>query len=663
MGSSKEHVAICRLLRDRGADGIVPDMDNNRAFDTTVRTNNFQSRRVIAPSCVDVDLALAKSAISAQGSLLHAIYENDVKQVKQLLEVTREQQLVEVTRGPNRVKQELQRLEATPAHDDQQQQPAHSDTQRKVDPSPRISRFSRKSTVQPVAQPQVHPALEPTGAGRVQPLMIAAYRGSKQMVDLLLREGGKDSINSKSNSGSTALMWAVIEDHAEIAKTLIDAGADVSITDHEMFTPLMLAAIYDCAHVLRTLLDSGAKVEAVQFTGDEKAKGTAKCGRTALHWSAAMGVLSTTSELIKSKAGLEDREYKNGATPLALACAQGHVKTAECLIESKAVVDALRNAKGLQQTPLMLACEAGHESVARLLVKSGARIYKSDDKGSTALMLAAAGGFVGTVRALLQFRAEIDHQTPQGFTALMRASEHGHAEAASVLIEAKAEVDKETRDGKTALMLAVVKQQPCTVRLLLLLGADPWAHCSAGRNTLHVACELRNLELVKLLLMAVHPKKQKDMECINKVSKSGDAPLGLAIKGDAAFSLIEMLLRKRAHLDVKDGNNLDILELAGQKGLPDTYIQDMKRIAKEAAKNVAADVAQDKALSARHETPSSCPSSSSQASARQGGTSLLRMPDWTMRAKLTRGRFRWSSAPDALSSPRGGVTETVSSTA
>ena len=92
-------------------------------------------------------------------------------------------------------------------------------------------------------------------------------------------------------------------------------------------------------------------------------------------------------------------------------------------------------------------------------------------------MLAAAGGFVGTVRALLQLRAEIGLQTPQGFTALMRASEHGHAEAASVLIEAKAEVDKETRDGKTALMLAVAKQQPCTVRLLLQLGADPWAYC------------------------------------------------------------------------------------------------------------------------------------------------------------------------------------------
>ena len=41
---------------------------------------------VIAPSCVDDDLALAESAIFAQGSLLHAIYKHDVKQVKQLLD-------------------------------------------------------------------------------------------------------------------------------------------------------------------------------------------------------------------------------------------------------------------------------------------------------------------------------------------------------------------------------------------------------------------------------------------------------------------------------------------------------------------------------------------------------------------------------------------------
>eukprot|EP00966_Prymnesium_polylepis_P071734 1666130-Prymnesium_polylepis.1 len=97
----------------------------------------------------------------------------------------------------------------------------------------------------------------------------------------------------------------------------------------------------------------------------------------------------------------------------------------------------------------------------------------------------------------------------------------------------------------------------------------------------------------------------------------------------------------------------------------------MKRIDKEAAENVAADVAQDKALSARHENPSTRLSSSSQASARQGGTSLSRSG---FRCSIVRSSVVGSKAsgkaslqptpqPGALSSPRGSVTETVSSTA
>jgi ankyrin repeat protein len=70
------------------------------------------------------------------------------------------------------------------------------------------------------------------------------------------------------------LMWAVQANYTEIAKSLIDHGANVNYADHQGRTALMWAAERGNHDVLKALLFRGANIDAV----DHK-------GRTALKWA------------------------------------------------------------------------------------------------------------------------------------------------------------------------------------------------------------------------------------------------------------------------------------------------------------------------------------------------------------------------------------------
>ena len=56
------------------------------------------------------------------------------------------------------------------------------------------------------------------------------------MVHYLIEQ--KADINVRDNRGTTALYWAVVNNHTEIAKLLIDNGADAKTMDNRGWTPL-----------------------------------------------------------------------------------------------------------------------------------------------------------------------------------------------------------------------------------------------------------------------------------------------------------------------------------------------------------------------------------------------------------------------------------------
>ena len=72
--------------------------------------------------------------------------------------------------------------------------------------------------------------------GGITPLHWAAWRGRKEIAELLIAKGA--DLNTKNKDGGTPLHNAAWKGHVEIAKLLIVKNADVNAKDVEGQTPL-----------------------------------------------------------------------------------------------------------------------------------------------------------------------------------------------------------------------------------------------------------------------------------------------------------------------------------------------------------------------------------------------------------------------------------------
>ncbi|PNY81067.1 ankyrin repeat domain-containing protein [Deinococcus koreensis] len=106
-------------------------------------------------------------------------------------------------------------------------------------------------------------ALSPDG---FSPLGLAAFFGREDVAALLLSRGGDVGAVSANAMRVQPLHSAVAGNHAELARTLLDAGADVNAAQQDGFTPLMGAAQNGNAALVAELLVRGADRSAQ--TGD-----------------------------------------------------------------------------------------------------------------------------------------------------------------------------------------------------------------------------------------------------------------------------------------------------------------------------------------------------------------------------------------------------------
>ena len=78
--------------------------------------------------------------------------------------------------------------------------------------------------------------------------------GDSDKVKRLIEEGA--DVNAKDNYGNTALMWASQHGYIEVAKLLIEAGADVNLRGT---TALMIALEEGHTEIVELLKEAGAK--------------------------------------------------------------------------------------------------------------------------------------------------------------------------------------------------------------------------------------------------------------------------------------------------------------------------------------------------------------------------------------------------------------------
>lgn len=83
-------------------------------------------------------------------------------------------------------------------------------------------------------------------------LHYASYKGYVDVVKLLINVTGIN-VNLKDKTDSTPLHDAVSSEHLEVVKRLIEAGADLSATDKQGFTPLRCAYVRGDEEVIQCL--------------------------------------------------------------------------------------------------------------------------------------------------------------------------------------------------------------------------------------------------------------------------------------------------------------------------------------------------------------------------------------------------------------------------
>ena len=87
------------------------------------------------------------------------------------------------------------------------------------------------------------------------PLTLAAYYNNLAVAKYLIDK--VDNINGNSKDG-TPLMAAAVKGHIEIAKALVEAGADPNLTDANGATALHYAVLFNNQELATLLMDANA---------------------------------------------------------------------------------------------------------------------------------------------------------------------------------------------------------------------------------------------------------------------------------------------------------------------------------------------------------------------------------------------------------------------
>jgi len=304
----------------------------------------------------------------------------------------------------------------------------------------------------------------------------------------------EQSINVKhpatfhSYDGYTPLHGASRQGHAEVVQALLDAGADIYLTDKSEATALDIALGEGHAEIAEILRNAGTPINLPESSLESAvSNGYTETVRIITEYLIENGRrrkypsiygrinfnININSDDRRPRHNVDD--VTSGYSLLHVAAANGYTEIARLLVQAGAYVMAKNND---HKTPIDLAHEHGHEDLAQML------------ESALALSEAAVAGDAETVRRLLAAGAHTDVRDGRGATALYsvvetylepaRATE-GHMEVIRLLIQAGARVDATTRGGLDHPSLSIA-----------------FGHT----NPLHVAALAAQAEIVELLVEA-----------------------------------------------------------------------------------------------------------------------------------------------------------------
>ena len=317
---------------------------------------------------------------------------------------------------------------------------------------------------------------------RAPAMFIAASAGNSEAVKALA-ENGADC--------SDGFVAAVISEHMDIAKLLVECGGDINALDKNGSTPLLTSVTMNRPDILEQLIALGADVNT-------KSSG----GYNAIAFAAMMA----------AKHGDEDSLLPKELNPEVIRL-------------------LVRNGADCSDA-MMIAIKTGCDEFASIALEAGANQNITDENGRSLVMFSVmTGGRL--LRTLLEHGAKPDKPDSMGRTPLMIAAidDEAEPEVMDTLLEFGADINAHDNRGLTPLMWAVVsadKDPNIVIPALIRTGgfmAEGWKIWSAFLCLAAAAKREIQLDTIRRLIQKgadVNALDNKGMNAIMYALMDGD---------------------------------------------------------------------------------------------------------------------------------------------
>jgi ankyrin repeat protein len=373
------------------------------------------------------------------------------------------------------------------------------------------------------------------GSHSITSLFLAAELGRHNVVEFLLKSGAE--VDLANDQGTTPLMIAAYSGHSETMQLLIDHGAQINAqaaVNHNM-TALLQAVYHGRLAATALLLKKGAQIDL-----------PSSVGATPLMLATTMGHLDVVRLLLEHKAAVNAQAAGvNNRTALHQAVDGNHAAIADLLIEHGADINATATNGS---TPLMESTNLIDVELLELLLQRGAAIdmQAAGTRNMSALMFAAERGRALSMLALFEAGANIALQDENGDTAISICLQNDGEEFVSILLTCTPETQHEPIRNCFTGLLAIQRLRQTTD------AHGCWHVVDGGENTSPLPRDLRTLASRAIISSYMIPQLQRVESVISLKNNNNQTARDIALgQREAAHAALENLINAEQDIDAE----------------------------------------------------------------------------------------------------------------